>query len=253
MPSVSPAATSNEMPLTAWTMPRLGPELDAAGPRPRAAAARRHDRPRSFGSSASRSAVADQVEAEHGDDDRDAREDGEERRRLEVADGSVSIVPHSGVAGSCGPSPRKPRPAASMIAVASASVPGDDHRRDRVREDVRREDRARCARRPRARRGRSRSRAAARIEPRSSRVKIGMLTIPIAIITWQSPRRRAARRSRSPSGSRGIASMMSITRMIRRVERAAEVAGDRAEHQPERQPDGDRRRSRSAASSAPRR
>ena len=36
---------------------------------------------------------------------------------------SASIVPHSGVAGSCGPRPRKPRPATSMIAVASASVP----------------------------------------------------------------------------------------------------------------------------------
>ena len=35
----------------------------------------------------------------------------------------VSIVPHSGVAGSCGPRPRKPRPATSMIAVAMASVP----------------------------------------------------------------------------------------------------------------------------------
>ena len=35
----------------------------------------------------------------------------------------VSIVPHSGVAGSCGPSPRKPSPATSMIAVAIASVP----------------------------------------------------------------------------------------------------------------------------------
>ncbi len=36
---------------------------------------------------------------------------------------SVSIVPHSGVDGSCGPRPRKPSPATSMIAVASASVP----------------------------------------------------------------------------------------------------------------------------------
>ena len=54
---------------------------------------------------------------------------------------SVSIVPHSGVDGSCGPRPRKPSPAASMIAVASASVACDDHRRDRVREDVRHEDR----------------------------------------------------------------------------------------------------------------
>ena len=36
---------------------------------------------------------------------------------------SVSIVPHSGVEGSCGPSPRKPSAATSMIAVASASVP----------------------------------------------------------------------------------------------------------------------------------
>ena len=51
----------------------------------------------------------------------------------------VSIVPHSGVDGSCGPRPRKPRPAASMIAVASARVAADDHRRDRVREDVRAE------------------------------------------------------------------------------------------------------------------
>ena len=35
---------------------------------------------------------------------------------------SVSIVPHSGVRGSGGPRPRKPRPATSMIAVARASV-----------------------------------------------------------------------------------------------------------------------------------
>ncbi len=38
----------------------------------------------------------------------------------------------------------------------------------------------------------------------------------------------------------GIASMMSIARMITRVDDAAEVAGDRAEQQPDREPDGDR-------------
>ena len=82
MPSVSPGAISNEMPLTACTVPRARPELDAQvlDAEQRLSSAAPQLRVERLAQ-----AVADQVEAEHGDDDRDAREDREERRALQVA------------------------------------------------------------------------------------------------------------------------------------------------------------------------
>ena len=125
---------------------------------------------------------------------------------------SVSIVPHSGVDGSCGPSPRKPSPATSMIAVASASVPctiTGEIAFGRMCED-------RIVRRgtpiERAARTKSFSRWA-RIEPRIRRAKIGTCVTPTAIMIWKRPGPSIATipiASRKP----GIASMMSVRRMI---------------------------------------
>ena len=55
----------------------------------------------------------------------------------------------------------------------------------------------------------------AMIEPRMSRVKIGMLTTPIAIITWSRPPWPNSATIPIAIRKPGIASMMSITRMIR--------------------------------------
>ena len=55
---------------------------------------------------------------------------------------SVSIVPHSGVDGSCGPSPRKPSAGDVDDRRRQRQRALHDHGRDRVREDVRGEDRA---------------------------------------------------------------------------------------------------------------
>ena len=58
------------------------------------------------------------------------------------------------------------------------------------------------------------------IEPRIRRVKIGMFTMPIAIITWTSP--PSPQSATIPIAMRkpGIASMMSIRRMISPSRRA---------------------------------
>ena len=99
---------------------------------------------------------------------------------------SVSMLPHSGVAGSCGPRPRKLSPAASMIAVASASVPctitgemafGSTCEMRIVRR-----------RTPTARAASTKSFSRwASTDPRNRRAKIGTFTTPIAIITCSSP------------------------------------------------------------------
>src|SRR5436190_8957126 len=135
-PSVSPGSIEKETPLTAWTGPRD---------------VRKRTCRSSTASSASATvpqlrverlaqAVADQVEAEHRDHDRDSREDREERRTLEIA---VDLGQH-----------RPPlRRARVLRAEPEEAETGDvddrgrqreralhDHRRDRVREDVREED-----------------------------------------------------------------------------------------------------------------
>ena len=124
----------------------------------------------------------------------------------------VSIVPHSGVDGSCGPRPRKPSPAASMIAVASARVPAT------ITGDIAfgRMCEPRIERRgtptARAARTKSFSRCASTV-PRRSRAKIGTLMIPIAIMICVRPGPRSATipiAMRKP----GIVSQMSVMRMI---------------------------------------
>src|SRR2546427_316232 len=84
---------------------------------------------------------------------------------------SVSIVPHSGVAGSCGPRPRKPRPATSMIAVAIASVPWTIT--GEIAFGRMCENRITRRRTPTARAARTKSFSrCARIDPRRSRAQI---------------------------------------------------------------------------------
>ena len=79
----------------------------------------------------------------------------------------------------------------------------------------------------------------ARIEPRSSRAKIGTFVVPTATMICQRPWPSAATIPIA-SSSPGIASMTSMTRMISAVDEAAEVAGDRAENKPTESPTADR-------------
>ena len=106
---------------------------------------------RNFGSRASRSASPSRLKPRHGRHDGQAGEDGELRGVWRNGWVSASIRPHSGMPGSAEPRPRKARPAASMMAVASARVPCDDHRGDRVGQR------------------RARSRSAARLTPSDAR------------------------------------------------------------------------------------
>ena len=80
IPSVSPGAMSNEIPLTACTVPRLVQNSTAQ-------VLDREERLASVTAAQLRverlaQAVADQVEAEHGDHDRDAGDDREEAARV---------------------------------------------------------------------------------------------------------------------------------------------------------------------------
>src|SRR4051794_26379075 len=129
MPSVSPGAMSKETPLTACTIPRSvwnltsrfstersGSRLDRIGdprdvlrvlPPPQlepadAAAQLRVER--------LAQAVADQVEAEHGDDDRDAGDDREVRGALQVAVDLRQHRPPLGRAGVLRPETEKAQP-----------------------------------------------------------------------------------------------------------------------------------------------
>src|SRR5437764_4080100 len=137
MPSVSPGWIAKETPLTAYTLPRFvwkstrSPSTSSRGGLDSATQLR-------VEGFAER--VADQVEAERRDHDRDAGDDREPRRGLEVL---VRARQH-----------RAPlRPRRVLVAQAEEGKPGDvddrrrererplhDHRRDRVREDVPPED-----------------------------------------------------------------------------------------------------------------
>src|ERR687888_1693216 len=157
MPSVSPGPISNEIPFTActvplpvqkWTRRSSTAKRDASGTTEDAPAEEPEDLPLAEPPHAAAElrverlaqAVADQVEPEHGDHDRDPRHDGQERRRLEVV---VHVGEHR-------PPLRRGR---VLRAEAEEAEPGDvddrrghreraldDHGRDRVREDVREED-----------------------------------------------------------------------------------------------------------------
>src|SRR5436190_15564057 len=124
----------------------------------------------------------------------------------------VSIAPHSGLAGSWSPSPRKLRAATSMIAVASASVPWTITGEMAFGRTWPYRIRTRRTPTDRAARTKSFSRCP-RIEPRRSRAKIGIWVTPIAIITSTSPGPSAATIPIANSRP-GIASMMSMQRMI---------------------------------------
>ena len=250
MPSVSPGAMSNEMPLTAWTSPRARPELDAQVARPTSSALTVSATELRVERLAQ--AVADQVEAEHRDHDRDAGDDRQVRRALR---GSGRVRQHR-------PPLRRRRILRAEAEEAEAGDVDDrgrhrqralhDHRRDRVREDVRVED-------------------PPPLTPTDSRGEH-----EVVLASARAPSRAAAarrsgcsrRRPRSSSATRpgpsiatiaiansrpGIASMMSIMRMITRVEPAADVAGDRAEERGRSRARSRPRRRRSAASSARRR
>src|SRR5207248_11382961 len=157
MPSVSPAAMSNEIPLTACTVPRcvqkrtrrFSTESKGSDIRPDLFAERLDLRPPPEADPAAElrverltEAVADQVEAERRDHDRDPRDDREPRRDLEVL---VRVRQH-----------RAPlRPRRILVAETEEREAGHvddrrrerqralhDHGRDRIREDVRDEDRA---------------------------------------------------------------------------------------------------------------
>ena len=80
-----------------------------------------------------------------------------------------------------------------------------------------------------------------------------MLTTPIAIITWTRPPGPSSATIPIAIRKPGIASMMSITRMISRVDGAAEVAGGAPSSEPDARARRTPRRRRSGASSARRR
>ena len=80
IPSVSPAPISNEIPLTAWIVPRSVAKV-TADRRPRAAA---RDTAAQLRVECFAQPVADEVEPHHDEDDREPREDREERRGLQV-------------------------------------------------------------------------------------------------------------------------------------------------------------------------
>src|SRR4051812_22320398 len=170
-----------------------------------------HIRPRSFGSSASRSASpirlnpsAETTIAQPGMIARN----GADCRYAFV---SVSIAPHSGLAGFWSPSPRKLSAATSMIAVARASVPAT------ISGDI--EFGRMCEVRS-PRRGTPTERAAstksfsfcASTDPRRSRAKIGTCVSPTAIMMLYKPGPSAATIpiARSSPGMASITSTMRI-------------------------------------------
>ena len=108
-----------------------------AGPRPRASAAHR-PLPR-CGSSSVAQAVAEQVEAEADDEDREARawSPPTTGRRCTAA-GRDHRAPFG--SGGCAPRPRKPRPAAVRMMPAMSKRDADDHRGQAHRHDVAEDD-----------------------------------------------------------------------------------------------------------------
>src|SRR5512132_80724 len=161
IPSVSPGEISNEIPLTAWTSPlpvqnwtrrssteRSG-SLDATDRLPPTRPQVREPAPLTELPCAAAElrierlaqAVADQVEPEHREHDRDPGNDREPRRRLQIV---VDVAEHR-------PPLRRRRVLRPEPEEAEArdiddrgrhrQRPLHDHRRDRVREDVREENR----------------------------------------------------------------------------------------------------------------
>jgi len=173
-----------------------------------------------------------QVEAERRDDDREARNDREPRRRLQYWFVSVSIAPHSGRAGFWSPRPEKLGRPTSMMAVAKRKRSLDDHRRDRVRQDVGRRESS--ARTPVDRAARTKSFSfCASTDPRRRRAKDRNLREADGDHDVEETR---AERGDDPDREQesGMASMMSITR-ITVVSIQPARTRDRPEDDPERE------------------
>src|ERR1035437_489208 len=206
-PRVSPSSRSNETPFTAWTVPSWVRNRTVRSRTESSIVAYRFRR----GSIASRSPSPRRVNpiaritiATPG---KRIRYGAFWRNRAE----SVSISPHSATRGSPGPSPRNPRPATSMIAVAIASVAWTI---SGVRAfGIRCRNRIRAGVAPSARAAvtKSASRNARRL-PRRSRAKIGAYETPTAsmICTWPWPSQATI-----PIASRipGTASRTSVMRI----------------------------------------
>ena len=116
--------------------------------------------------------------------------------------------------------------------------PLHDHRRDRVREDVRDEDRPPRTPTERAARTKSFSRSP-RIEPRSRRAKIGICVTPDRDHDLDEAR---AEHRDDPDREQQAGDREHDVHQAHDdgVDPAADVAGDRAEHEPDREADGDR-------------
>src|SRR5919109_5381555 len=254
MPSVSPAPISNEIPFTACTVPlpvqkwtrrsstarsdASGTADDAPAEEPeRLALAEAPDAAAELRVERFPQAVADEVESEHRDDDRDAGNDGEERRRLEVV---VHVGEHR-------PPLRRCR---VLRAEAEEAEPGDvddrrghrersldDHGRDRVREDVREEDhRAPDAHRPRREHEvvlALREHRAAE-EPREDRDVHDPDRNHDLLQAGAERRHDPDRKEQTRDGEHDVHAAHD-----QRVHDAAEVAGERAEDEPDREPDRD--------------
>src|SRR5262245_43753772 len=146
MPSVSPASTWKEMPLTACTVPRCVSNWT-----------RRSSTSRSRSATAAQlrverlaHRVADEVERHHDEDDRDPGREGEVRRGLQVADHAGQHRPPLRGREVRRPEPEEPETGRVDDRGAQGERCGDDHRRDGVREDLVPQDpRVRDADRPR--------------------------------------------------------------------------------------------------------
>src|ERR687897_3669008 len=136
IPSVSPGAMSNEMPLTAWIVPRRVQNSTR-----RSRTDRRALRPATeLRVECLAEAVADQVEAEHRDHDREAGDDRQVDRRREVLVRVGQHRPPLGRRRILRPEAEEPEAGDVDDGGRHPERAGDDHRRDRVREDVREED-----------------------------------------------------------------------------------------------------------------
>src|SRR5688500_3651122 len=139
IPSVSPGAMSKVIPLTAWTVPR-----DVVNSTRRSSTVRSGSlaTPTQLRVEGLPKPIADQVEAEHGHDDRHAGDDRQVRCGLEIANGSGKHRPPLRRGRILRPEAEEAETGDVDDRRGHGEGALDDHGRDRVREDVARENRA---------------------------------------------------------------------------------------------------------------
>src|SRR5690242_19665055 len=138
MPSVSPAEISKEIPLTAWTTP-----LRVVNSTRRSCTSRREALPvTKLRIECFAQAVADQVEAQHEEDDREPRDDREERSSLQVVVHVGQHRPPFRRRRVLRTEPEEPETGDVDDRGCHRERPLHDQRRDRVGQDVREEDHA---------------------------------------------------------------------------------------------------------------